>query len=339
MALQQLHVQKIQRKQFNGDIQIIVKAEQQAIDGPLYSIFEQARNTFICNAAKQVGSFDLHNEHNQIIAATENHLAGKIEFASFCQWLAKLLEQQMLPTEEPFTWVFLCAIERAAEQQYLYLLCLNEEDVVCLDNYLEPIMQQRILTKSLPFGLRLAIDEWQQNEDENSYLQALFQRGNKIFSDAFLRFSSFVQRIDNSKQTNDFLNVVEHYSQQLPNEQAQATKSAILDYCLKQDKNGQTIAIDTLSSAINEQSPQDFSAFYQQNAPTQHEEIHPHRASLKRYMRYSGRDHSLSISFSAERIDKDIVYDPISGSLHIKQLPKTLKQQLSGFAENDTKNR
>ncbi len=147
-----------------------------------------------------------------------------------------------------------------------------------------------------------------------------------------MRFACFTQRIDNQKQTQEFLQVVEQFSEQLPPEQSVAARNHILDYCIQQDKVGQPVYIADLSEKLNEKEPTQFADFYQQQPQAPQDTVYTHRQSLKRYMRFFGRDHSLSISFSAERVNQDIVYEPISGTLSIKKLPKTLKQQLSGFS-------
>ena len=336
MALQHILLQKLERRQHNGDIQRVSRDSCNAVDGPIYSIFEQARNALQRSASKQIGSFDNSSEHTQLIGLTQNWLDKKQDFLQYSQHAAQLLEQQFLASEEPFSYMLLTALEERAEQQYLYILCLAEEDVISAGNDLEPISSRRIVADKVAFGLSANLTEWQQAHDSTTYLTLQRGRGNKMLSEAFLRFSSFSQRIDNSQQTKEFLTVVDSFSEQLPEEQSQPVKTAILDYCINQDKIGQPVSISELSSHINEQAPTQFSEFVNQQQATTDDTVFTHRPSLKRYMRYFGRDHSLSISFNADRIDQDIVYEPISGTLTIKKLPKSLKQQLSGFAEKDT---
>src|SRR5690554_513369 len=336
MALQHILLQKLERRQHNGDIQRVSRDSCNAVDGPVYSVFEQARNALQRSASKQIGSFDNSSEHTQLIGLTQNWFDRKQDFLQYSQHAAQLLQQQFLASEEPFSHILLTALEERAEQQYLYILCLNEEDVISTGNDLEPINSRRIVADKLSFGLCLNLTEWQQEHDCTTYLTLLRGRGNKMLSEAFLRFSSFCQRIDNSQQTQAFLTVVDSFSEQLPSEQSQPVKSAILDYCINQDKIGQPVSIRELSNYINEKEPAQFAQFVKLQHPAADDTVFTHRPSLKRYMRYFGRDHSLSISFNADRIDQDIVYEPISGTLSIKKLPKSLKQQLSGFAEKDT---
>lgn len=335
MALQHILLQKLQRTQHNGDITLHSREQSNRSDGPVYSLFEQARNAMQRSAAKQIGSFDHSSEHGQLIGLINNWQAGSIDFTGFAKRAAQLLQQQLMPTEEPFTAMLLVALETLAGQHYLHLLWLPEQDIITTGSDLEPIAGRMIAADKITYGLNLNLSEWQQDGDASTCLTLLSSRGNKPFSEAFIRFAAFTQRVDSPRQTSEFLAIVDRFSEQLPAEQSQPVKASILDYCVSQDKIGQPVSVKALSARLNEQQPEQFIHFVSEQQQTPQDTVYTHRPSLKRYMRYFGRDHSMSISFSAERIDQDILYDAASGTLHIKKLPKNLKQQLSS-AEKDT---
>lgn len=335
MALQNILLQKLQRAQHNGDIEFISRDENNRADGPIYSLFEQARNALQRNASKQVGSFDSSTEHAQLIGLVRGWQDKSIDFTAFAKRTALLLQLQMMPTEEPFSAMLLIAHEVLTEQHLLYVLWLPEQDIITAGLDMEPITGRIIVPEKIQYGFCLNLGQWEKDKDDNTCLTLLCSRGNKIFSEAFTRFASFTQRIDAPRQTTEFLNIVDSFSSQVPKEKSQPIKTAILDYCVSQDKIGQPVSISALSAKLDEQEPQRFAEFVQQQQPEADDTVYTHRQSLKRYMRYFGRDHSLSISFSAERIDQDIVYDPTTGSLSIRKVPKNLKQQLTGFTDSE----
>ena len=86
--------------------------------------------------------------------------------------------------------------------------------------------------------------------------------------------------------------------------------------------------MNELSFQVDQKEPTRFSQFAQERQTDPIDEIHTDRARLKRYVRFSGRDKNLSISFSSDRFGEGIVYDTDSESLIIKDIPKSLKQQL-----------
>lgn len=338
MALQHILLQKLQRNQHNGDIEFISREQLNRVDGPIYSLFEQARNAMHRSSAKQVGSFDSTTEHAQLIGLVKSWHDNSIDFVAFAKRAALLLQLQMMPTEDPFSAMLLIAHEVMTEQQLLYVLWLPEQDMLTSGNDMEPVTGRMIVPEKIQYGFCLNVSDWLKDKDDTTCLTVLCSRGNKLFSEAFTRFASFTQRIDSSRQTTEFLAIVDQFSNQLPKEKSQPIKSAILDYCVSQDKIGQPVSIKALSERLDESEPTRFANFVSEQKEAPDDTVYTHRQSLKRYMRYFGRDHSLSISFSAERIDQDIVYEPTTGSLVIRKLPKNLKQQLTGFTEpeNDT---
>ena len=79
---------------------------------------------------------------------------------------------------------------------------------------------------------------------------------------------------------------------------------------------------------LNENAPTEFVNFVSENQQAPKVEMYTDRGSLKRYIRFFGRDKDMSISFSADMVGQDIIYDEHSGTLTIKRIPKSLKQQL-----------
>lgn len=332
MPLQYLHLSRLERNSHNGDISVTSRSECNAVDGPAYSLFEQAKSALNRSAGKQFGFFNADSEHRQLAGLINNWLAQALDFAGFASRSAQLLEQQLLPTEEPFSALLLTASETLAGRHYLYWLWLPEQDIMQTGSDLAPYSARMIAADKLQYALRLCVDEW-QDSDSPKYLCCYASRGNKAFSEAFGRFGNFSEGLDTGEQTRAFLELVDDYSRQLPQEQAQPAKSLILDYCIEQDRIGQPVSLETLSGQLSSEQPAEFARYVRQHQQQPLEEIHTHRPSLKRYMRFFGRDDSLSISFSAERIGRDIVYDTASGALHIQQLPASLKTQLRDAAQ------
>lgn len=57
-------------------------------------------------------------------------------------------------------------------------------------------------------------------------------------------------------------------------------------------------------------------------------ELIPDRKSLKNYLRYSGKNKEVTLSFAATALGADISFDPAENSLTIKNLPSRLLKQL-----------
>lgn len=332
MALEKIALVKLQRSDFAGPVKLQKRSDLNANDGAIFSLFETAKHQLNRSASKRFGFFDDSAEHKQFQGLLKSQQEETIDFLSFANKSAEQLQIQLELSETPFTSAFIFAQESLLGQNYLYLLWLPTADVIQTGPDLAPYNAEIIEPSKVQFALRIHIEGWLE-ADSPKYLTQIASRGSKDLSDAFVRFSNFSEGIDLKQQTTEFLDIVDRFSEEMPEEKAKTMKTAVMEYCVEQDKIGAPVVLDDISEQLDTEAPQKFTEFVTAKQEVPEKEILTDRSSLKKYMRYSGRDNSLSISFSAERYGSDITYDPTTSSLQINKLPKSLKVQLSGFAE------
>ena len=338
MPLKNATLVKLQRTQPGADIVFQPATTCQPVDGLIHPLFENARNAFLRHAGKQFGFFT--DDANSSVSLLSEWLAQKTDFLAMANLLSAHLQEQVNPTDLPFSTVLLAAEEQLLGQHYFYLFWLPLVDCIQVDAELRPCSSQYIAAERPTYALRLDLDKW-TDQGSPKYLTLLSTRGDAALAKAWTGFCGFREGIDTSRQTREFLQIVDDFSHQLPEEKAQSVKSSIVEYCLSKDKTGQPVIIEELSTRLHDElpaaveNPRDFAGFVNQRQETPQPEIQTHRASLKRYIRFFGRDESLSISFSADRLGKDIRYDPASGGLNIARIPKSLKNQLVSPEKNE----
>lgn len=328
MALEYAVLHSLTRSDYAGPIKVKKSESICEVDGPILSVFEQAKKQLNCSASKRFGYFDPEGENKTLASFLQKQQNEAIDFLSLSQKLLAQCELSFDLSDTPIATTLLVAIDRVLEQHYFYVFMLANEEVTQLGPDLQPFYSQSVNASKVSFAIRIHIESWLE-DDSPKYLTQILSRGAKDLSSSFEHFSNFKEGIDVGAQTKEFLSLVEDYSDKLDDEQAKSFKKEVVDYCVDQDKVGIPIMLDELSEQFAEKNDDfvDFVTSHQQQ-PTK--EIHTDRSTLKRYMRYFGRDTSLSISFNAERFGKDIQYSPAEGSLTIHKLPKTLKMQLSG---------
>jgi nucleoid-associated protein len=329
MALQHITLLKIQRSDFAGPIELTNASAELDIEGVAYSIFEQAKQQLNKSASKRFGFFDPEADNKQFRGLVKNFDSGTVNFLELANKASSFLQQQFDHSDTPINCTILVATESILEQQYLYFILLPMTEILQAGEDLNPYRSEAIAANRIQFALRLHMQSFIE-DDTPKYLTQILSKGAKDLADSFERFSNFREGIDLSAQTSEFLKIVDDYSEQEEDqEKAKTVKAQILDYCVEQDSVGAPVMLEDISSQVDEQAPKAFADYVlgAQKEPTA--EIHTDRNSLKRYMRYFGRDNSLSISFSAERFGQDIQYDPAESSLKIAKLPKSLKAQLS----------
>ena len=182
----------------------------------------------------------------------------------------------------------------------------------------------------MPQGTGIEEENWPwQTESSNSYLAISRHRGEKGLQDVVEKWLGFATTVDATADTQEFMNVVEAYTQDLPDEQSQECKTKVVEYCMDQDQAGEQVMYADLSAYLSDDSPDDFAKFAEKNLENQREGFIPDKNKLKKLVRFNGRDKDLSLSFSSSQLGSDVVYRPETGELVLKKIPKSLLQQLN----------
>ncbi len=163
----------------------------------------------------------------------------------------------------------------------------------------------------------------------------------------FVFFIGFTDKVDLGAEADNFLKTVSDYTKDLPELEAYQTKKYVIDYGLEQNKVDKPVIITELATQLKEEPPlpaknseeistakpatklPDFADFVAKQKPTQKSEIIPDRSKLNQYVRISGLDHKLSMSFSASCLGNSIVYDSQTDNLTIHNISAGLKSRLA----------
>ena len=192
-------------------------------------------------------------------------------------------------------------------------------------------------------------------------LPFLLAGGTAPLQNAILEAIGFTDTLNTTAETEEFLEIVDSYSRTLPEEQAFEYKSKVVDYCIEQDLRGEPVVFEELenhlASETNAKPAEAFSHYVIEKkkerrkqpvpagatpeeliaagAPTADvadavkAELIPDRKKLKGFIRFSGKNKDLSLSFSAALLGKDIEFNPANKSLLIHKVPESLLKQLS----------
>lgn len=327
MALRHCIIHHIERAIPGGDVTLHCREKENAPTDGAYSLFEQLKQQFQRSGSKQYGTFDHTRSDNPLPGWLKEQAEGKSGFASTSQHVMRQLQAAMEQHQEPFSAHILVAIDEVMNEHQWYLFWIPHTEASCIDSDLEVGNARYIDTAKLPYAARLYVDEWLQ-DDTPKYLSIITTRGNKILSDAFSECIGFTTGLNLVEDTQEFLHIVDQYMDTLPEEKTADIKGKIVDYCVEQDKFGAPIVFDDISSQLDQATPEKFAHFVSSQQQQPRSEIYADRRSLKRYTRFFGRDNSMSLSFSSELFGDEILYDAATGTLTIKRIPKSLKQQL-----------
>jgi len=299
------------------------------------SLFTQLKQNLQKSATRQYGCFDVAQTDNPLPALIQKKNKGELGFITMTHKISEHLKLACDDSEEVFSSHLLFVVEELMEQEFLYLFWVFHSDANYINSELEVGDLSYIDTGRQSFVLKLDISQWQV-ENWQQYLTLQMSRGNKNLSHAFTHASGFVSSVNLQNQTNEFLEIVDQYADTLEKIESNNTKHAIVNYCVDQDMQGNAVNFESLSGVLNEKEPNKFSDFVKENQEEPQEEIYAHRNSLKKYVRFYGREKDLSISFSSDQMGENITFDPQSGSLTFKQVPKSLQAQLAKFLKKQS---
>jgi len=330
MAIKHCIIHQISKENIDKPSALKTNKDELPAEDAVVSLFIQLKQNLQKSATRQYGCFDAAQSDNPLPGLIDKRNKDELGFVSMTQKISEHLKLACDESEEIFNSHLLFVIEELMEQEFLYLFWIFHSEANYIDGELEVGNLSYIDTGRQSFVLKLDISQWQV-ENWQQYLTLQMSRGNKNLSHSFTHATGFVSSVNLQNQTNEFLEIVDQYANTLEKTEANNTKHSIVNYCVEQDMQGNAVNFEALSGVLNEKEPKKFSDFVKGNLEEPKEEIYAHRNSLKKYVRFYGREKDLSISFSSDQMGENITFDPESGSLTFKQVPKSLQAQLAKF--------
>lgn len=346
-------------KQTNKPSAIVEQATEEVdiSDENYQQLFNKIKQIYIQRAGKRYGRFN--SENLQMKGLTLTFLRDKQSFISWSQKVTQLLSEQLDNTELEIDGYILFATDQLADSDKIYIAHMREKIDFSISS--EGSLQQSNVIDFSNTGFVLMLDqqgvlENDQDGENNEFFTFSYGRHDKPLQNQFTEALGFTDTVDTEQETQEFLSIVDKYteqfSQQGHDEKAQQTRSQVIEYCIEQDKAGEPVAFKDISSQLDEQAPTKFQEFVAEqraearkqphyvgdanddsepNTPissAEKSEFIADRKSLKNYVRYSGRNKDLTISFAAASLGQDVDFDRTNNSLVLKNLPANLLNQL-----------
>lgn len=327
MPFKALVAHRFYRSSPTAKVDLTVAPDLWPLNGKTEDCARHLKRSWLKKGGKIYGRFTDDQGVNPLPAWLKNWSAGEFGFQKLTsQWMThgeNLLAQTECPLDafvvfaheeleaDEFVWLFVCGHEPA----FVLSPELALEDTVYLD------------VDKLIMAAKISVKEWQSG-DSAKYLTFVRASGDRELSEWFESWLGFTDKLDTAKQTEQFLSVVDDYAKQLPEEKAFAAREKVVDYCLEQSKAGESVELDSLAAVIAEEGAPSFTDFAINHESRPPKELVPHAGQLRQYVRISGRNEELSMSFSSGCLGETVVYDADSDALVIKKLPASLKARL-----------
>ena len=287
----------------------------------------ELKQVFATRTSKRYGQFDPERGDNPLPGLLQDWLKEKMTFVAFTRALAQHFVTLLDGVEAPFAGHLLFWHESNADAQWLYLLHLQHQVGLVINNRMEISETEYADLAHMGFCARVNLTHWNEQLSEK-YLTVSRNRGDRFLQDIFLQWIGFSDTVNVTAETNEFLNIVEAYTEQLPEEQSKEYRSKVVDFCMEQEKTGEPVVYKELSYYLDDAEPERFAQFVQEKQEQPREELIPDKTQLRKYVRFSGRSKDMSLQFAAELLGQQIEFDPVNETLLIRGLPKPLLNQL-----------
>lgn len=177
------------------------------------------------------------------------------------------------------------------------------------------------------FGIKVDLHEW-QTAKHYAYLSFVPPRGNRVLADTFIGLTGFTPGMDKSESTATFLEGVEAFTQHVPPDQVDDYRNQVVDYCAHQEQRDEPVDLTDLTRAVEGIDGERFNRFMSDYTPAADSALMMDRRSLRRYVKFAGRERDLAISFSSSQLNSRVHYNPDKDTLSIEGIPRGLRDQL-----------
>jgi nucleoid-associated protein len=300
----------------------------------LDQLLNELKTTFATRASKRFGVFNEDIGSTPITGLLKDYQSQKSSFPRLSIELTKHFIAQLECTPIIFTGHLVFIEEDCFEFTRLHIFHVYHQSGLVINSELEVEETEYTDTSRLGFSGHVNLTAWQQGESEK-YLSIAPARGDVDLQDLFCKFMGFSDTVNITEDTQEILEIVTDYSASLPEKDAKECKTRVVEYCLEQDKVGEPVALDALSDQMDFEHESRFIDYVRQNQSKERDDFIPDRRILKKYLKFSGRSKSMSISFDSNALGADVIYDSNTRTLTLTNLPKSLLQQLEHALDDE----
>lgn len=295
-------------------------------------LIDELKGAYLSRLNREYGSFDASADKSPLAEGIDLLLEEQQDFAKMTRNLLNafegMLEEQALDIDR----FVVCFWETSADIENLYLVFVATKNVFEVAADLSTQTSQCLDFGASLFGIKVDLKEWKQ-EKNYAYLSLVSPRGGKELTQAFQLLTGFIKGIDKKEDTNTFLKGVEAFAAEVPEDQVTDYRNQVVDYCLEQDQNHQPVDINEMAMSVEGVDGEAFSRFMSDYSPQDTAGLRVDRQSLRRYVRFQGRERDLAISFSSHQLNNRVHYNQDSDTISITGIPKALRKQLIDHLE------
>lgn len=331
MAITALVAHRIYRHSPGSAFELQLRSEPFSVNGKLEELAYELKAQFIRKGGKSYGRFSDDLGEFPTPAWLKDTREDRLSFLSFTHKAMQQFQQALEQADSLLDAYVFFVEERLEVGDTLQVYLLEHLSGIYLDGDLVMDESLHLDTSGFNLAAKIQLQDW-IGANSSTYLTLIRSRTDKDIADAFTHFIAFTDKQDIKQETAEFLKVVDDFSETLDETTAKLTRTKVVNYCLEQNKAGKAVAIADLSQNLAEEvksyEPERFARYVETSKPDIKPEFIPHAGQIRSYVRISGRNDNLSMSFASDCLGREIEYDAEQDVLTIRNLPSALKARL-----------
>lgn len=316
----------------DGKAELTLREKELPLEGYSEELFTKLKGGFLSRISREHGSFGSEGEPSPLQRGLEALLSKEQAFTEMSTSLLETFRQHLEQGKVDFQGHLLLFEEKALDHHLFHLFVAGQQQALQLDESLEVVPSHSVDTGSSLFGIKVDLAEWKERRDY-AYLSLLPPRGNPPLLEAFRTLTGFANGLNKEEATLTFLEGIEAYARELPEEKVDDYRSRVAEYCMEREEQDAPVSLHELAGNIDDIDTDAFVRTVAQHTEEQ-PEVMLDRRSLRRYVKFTGREKDLAISFNSYQLNKRVSYDVDTDTLSIEGIPKALRKQLLEHIKN-----
>ena len=337
MSISNLIVHEIQKHEGERKAILIARPNENPIDSQALALSEQVTNLFN-RSGMNTGRFSNpqgSDEGSQLPTLLAKYFKDNafVDFALFSKECAAEYVKYLEPVEEVEGGLLWFNHYELHDTHFLYIVMLKRKQGIGLGADLSLSQVEQIEMEKLHMALRINLTAW-QSADEGRYIAFRFGRAPKVESDYFTQFIGCDEPKAAAKETRKLVDLTAAFcqSQGMPTKQANDFKKVVSEHCKAKAEEREPLVMQNLATEVESRFSIEQANKFLEIADSENfqmeKEIFVEKAALKKLTRLSGSSRALTLSFDSDLLGDSVIFDADSGSLTIKELPRSLLKQL-----------
>ena len=315
------------RREADAEPQFSLRQEELATEGHSEVLLGKLKSSFLARISREHGSFTTEGEPALLRRELEGFLSGERSFTDLSTAVAEELGRKAKEKKTELDAHLLFFIEKSFDHHMFYLFVTRLSESLTISDTLDVVTSYALDTGPAMFGIKVDLAEWKERQDY-AYLSLLPPRGNPALAESFYELTGFNNGINKQEATLAFLEGVEAFAKHVPEEKVDDYRSQVVEYCMEREEKDAPVDLQGLAKSVEGINPDEFVRIVADHAPEGEQELMVDRRSLRKYVKFAGREKDLAISFNSYQLNKRVQYDADTDTLSINGLPKALRSQL-----------